>query len=68
MYCGNRRPIQRGNAGFQNKRSEFRGEMSIEECKARIKSLKEHTSYKKCGQKGPWADDLDCPKGTSKDK
>ena len=50
--------------GFQNKKDEFRGEVSIEDRKARISSLKERTACKRCGQKGHSANDPSCPKGS----
>ncbi|CAE7885681.1 unnamed protein product, partial [Symbiodinium necroappetens] len=65
-YMLRQQATQRGHHGFQNKRYEFRGEMSIEERKARISSLKERTTCKRCGQKGHWANDASCPKGKGK--
>ncbi|CAE7938917.1 unnamed protein product, partial [Symbiodinium sp. KB8] len=37
-----------------------------QERKARISSLKERTTCKRCGQKGHWANDASCPKGKGK--
>ncbi|CAE7548535.1 unnamed protein product, partial [Symbiodinium necroappetens] len=65
-YMLRQQATQRGHHGFQNKRYEFRGEMSIEERKARISSLKERTTCKRCGQQGHWANDASCPKGKGK--
>ena len=59
---------QKGHGGFSGKRFELKGELSLEERRARVSALKSKTSCRKCGQKGHWAGDAACPKGGGKGK
>ena len=42
------------------------GQLTLEERKQRIQSLKQKTRCRRCGQLGHWAGDGSCPKGKSK--
>ncbi|CAE7485137.1 RE2 [Symbiodinium sp. CCMP2592] len=65
-YVARQMASNQGHAGFAGKRFEFRGEMSLEERKARVQALKQRTTCRKCGQKGHWSTDPQCPKGSAK--
>ena len=59
----------KGHSGFgHGQRYEVRGELSLEERKARVTALKSRTSCRRCGQKGHWSGDAACPKGAGKGK
>ena len=67
VFFARQQAQSRGHTGF-SKRYEVRGELSLEERKARVSALKARTSCRRCGQKGHWSGDPVCPKGASKGK
>ena len=66
-YFTRQQAQSRGHSGFGGK-YEVRGELSLEERKARVTALKARTACRRCGQKGHWSGDPTCPKGSSKGK
>ena len=54
----------KGHTGFGSaKRYEVRGQLSLEERKARVTALKSRTTCRACGARGHWSGDSVCPKG-----
>ena len=54
----------KGHTGFGGaKRYEVRGQLSLEERKARVTALKSRTTCRACGARGHWSGDSVCPKG-----
>ncbi|CAE7367988.1 RE1 [Symbiodinium necroappetens] len=68
VYFTKQRAQQKGHHGFNNKRFEVRGQLSLEERKARVTALKSRTSCRACGARGHWSGDSICPKGGGKGK
>ena len=68
VYFTKQRAQQKGHHGFNNKRFEVRGQLSLEERKARVTALKSRTSCRACGARGHWSGDSMCPKGGGKGK
>ena len=55
----------KGHGGFTGQRHfEVSGQLSMQEKKARLQQLKSRTDCRKCGQRGHWANDPQCPKST----
>ena len=55
----------KGHHGFQGQRHfEISGQLSMQEKKARLQQLKSRTECRKCGQRGHWSGDPQCPKTT----
>ncbi|CAE7591026.1 RE1 [Symbiodinium sp. CCMP2592] len=67
VFFARQRAQQKGHAGFSaGKRYEVRGQLSLEERKARVTALKSRTTCRACGAKGHWSGDSACPKGKGK--
>ena len=59
----------KGHGGFAGQRHfEVSGSLSLQEKRARLQQLKLKTECRKCGQKGHWSGDKECPKGAGKGK
>ena len=57
----------KGHGGFSGSRQfEVSGSLSLQEKRARLQQLKSKTECRKCGQRGHWSGDPQCPKGTGK--
>ena len=57
----------KGHGGFQNqKQFDIAGHISIQEKRARLQQLKSRTECRRCGQRGHWSGDPQCPKGGGK--
>ena len=57
----------KGPSGFSGSRQfEVSGSLSLQEKRARLQQLKSKTECRKCGQRGHWSGDPQCPKGTGK--
>ncbi len=57
-----------GHKGFGGYRRDFsvHGALTFEERKSRLQEMKQKTTCRKCGQKGHWANDPQCPKSGKK--
>ena len=55
----------KGHGGFGSARHfEVSGQLSLQERKARLQLLKSKTECRRCGQRGHWSGDPQCPKGS----
>ena len=55
----------KGHGGFGTARHfEVSGQLSLQERKARLQLLKSKTECRRCGQRGHWSGDPQCPKGS----
>ncbi|CAK9056057.1 Transposon Ty4-J Gag-Pol polyprotein, partial [Durusdinium trenchii] len=59
----------KGHGGFAGQRHfEVSGSLSLQEKRARLQQLKLKTECRRCGQKGHWSGDRECPKSSGKGK
>ena len=59
----------KGHGGFSGQRHfEVSGSLSLQEKRARLQQLKLRTECRKCGQRGHWMGDRECPKSSGKGK
>ena len=68
VYYARQRAVETGHYGFwsQARSYEVRGNLTLEEKRARIQAMKAKTTCRRCGQYGHWGDDAACPKNVRK--